>query len=392
MSSYIKRQIEARQEAWHAAKALLDRAAAEGRDLTLEEEQSYLRMNADIDKRGQVIADLQAAEAREADIAASMLTAPEVRSESRIEVVRSDADIIRALASGEIRSYTFERRDLNKTDDSSLLPQTFYDVMQENMTTVGPMLDGRYVTLLNTASGEDIKVPVESTRPAATAIAEATAITPLDPTFSSLTLKAQKVAVLTKVSRELLTDSGIDLQAYLGRALGISLGIKVNNLLTVGTGTVEPKGIMDAAGSGTAGTATTGAFTADNLIDLAHSVDGAYARMGAVWMMRRATLGAVRKLTDAGGYIYQPAATVGVPDSLLGFPIVENPDVAAIGSANKSVGFGWSGSYHSRVVGGLEIARSDDAYFNTDEIGFRATIRVWGDLGQSGAFKYFKAP
>ena len=114
--------------------------------------------------------------------------------------------------------------------------------------------------------------------------------------------------------------------------------------------------------------------------------------MGAIWMMRRATMGSVRKLTDAGGYIYQPAATVGVPDNLLGFPIVENPDVAAIGSANKSVGFGWAGSYHTRVVGGLEIARSDDAYFNTDEIGFRATIRVWGDLGQSGAFKYFKAP
>jgi len=393
MSSYLQRQIEARQEAWHAAKSLLDRAASEGRDLSAEEEQSYQRMMADIDKRAQVVADLQAAEAREADIAASMTLAPEVRAEGRIQPVRSDADIIRALASGEIRSYTFERRDLNKTDDSSLLPQTFYDVMQENMTTVGPMLDGRYVTLLNTASGEDIKVPVESTRPAATAIAEATAITPLDPTFSSLTLKAQKVAVLTKVSRELLTDSGIDLQAYLGRALGIALGIKVNNLLTVGTGNmVEPKGIMDAAGSGVAGTATTGAFTADNLIDLAHSVDGAYARMGAIWMMRRATMGSVRKLTDAGGYIYQPAATVGVPDNLLGFPIVENPDVAAIGSANKSVGFGWAGSYHTRVVGGLEIARSDDAYFNTDEIGFRATIRVWGDLGQSGAFKYFKAP
>ena len=289
MSSYLQRQIEARQEAWHAAKSLLDRAASEGRDLSAEEEQSYQRMMADIDKRAQVVADLQAAEAREADIAASMSLAPEVRAEGRIQPVRSDADIIRALASGEIRSYTFERRDLNKTDDSSLLPQTFYDVMQENLTTVGPMLDGRYVTLLNTASGEDIKVPVESTRPAATAIAEATAITPLDPTFSSLTLKAQKVAVLTKVSRELLTDSGIDLQAYLGRALGIALGIKVNNLLTVGTGTAEPRGIMDAAGSGVAGTATTGAFTADNLIDLAHSVDGAYARMGAVWMMKRAT-------------------------------------------------------------------------------------------------------
>jgi HK97 family phage major capsid protein len=392
MQDYLQRQIDARQSAWHAAKSLLDAAAAEKRDLTAEEEQSYQRMIEDIDVRAQKIKDLQGALAREADIQASVASAPEVRG--GLTVVRNDADILRQLATGEIRSHVFgwESRDLNKTDDSSLLPQTFYQILQENMQTVGPMLDGGIVTLITTASGEDIKVPVETTRPAATAIAEATAITPLDPTFSSLTLKAQKVAVLTKVSRELLTDSGIDLEAYLGRALGISLGIKVNNLLTVGTGTVEANGIMTAAGSAPAGTSTTGVFTADNLIDLAHSVDGAYARMGAVWMMRRATMGAVRKLTDAGGYIFQPAATVGVPDTLLGFPIVENPDVAAVGSAARSVGFGWAGSYHTRVVGGIEIARSDDAYFNTDEIGFRATIRVWGDLGQSGAFKYFKAP
>ena len=136
MSAYLARQIEARQEAWHAAKSLLDRAASESRDLSGEEEQSYQRMMEDIDKRGQVIADLQAAEAREADIAASVITAPEVRG-NRIEVARTDADIVRSLAAGEMRSYTFERRDLNTTDDSSIVPQSFYDVIQENLVTVG---------------------------------------------------------------------------------------------------------------------------------------------------------------------------------------------------------------------------------------------------------------
>jgi hypothetical protein len=58
---YLKRQVEARQQAWHAAKALLDSAAAEGRDLTAEEQEQYDRMNADIDQRSQRIEDLQAA-------------------------------------------------------------------------------------------------------------------------------------------------------------------------------------------------------------------------------------------------------------------------------------------------------------------------------------------
>jgi HK97 family phage major capsid protein len=386
---YLKRQVEARQQAWHAAKALLDHAAAEGRDLTAEEEAQYARINEDIDSRSQRISDLQAAEARAKDIEASLVDAPEVRAQAAFR--SSDNEMIRKLVSGEVRSYTFERRDLNTSDDSSVVPQSFYDVIQEKLVTVGPMLDGGIVTLLNTASGEDIKVPVESSRPLATAIAEGTTITALDPTFTSLTLKSEKVAVLTKVSRELLQDSGIDTVSYLGRTLGTSIGIKVNNLLTLGTGTTEPNGVSVAAGSGvTGGTGVAGAPTADNLIDLAHSVDGAYVRQGARFMMRRSTMGTVRKLKDsAGQYLYVPAATAGMADSFMGIEIVENPDIAATATSAKSVLFGWFGSYHVRQVGGIEVARSDDAYFASDQIGFRLTIRIWGDLGQSDAVKYY---
>jgi len=387
---YLAQQVEARKTAWHAAKALLDSAAAESRDLTAEEEQSFARINADIDARSQRIEDLQGVASRAADIEAAVATAPEVREDRALREA-SDFDVVRALATGEVRTATFERRDLNTSDDSQVVPQSFYAILQEKMQYQGPMLDANFVTQLNTAGGEDIKVPVEASRPAATAIAEATAITALDPTFSNITLKSQKVAVLTKVSRELLTDSGIDIVSYLAGSLGKSIGIKANNLLTVGTGTVEAKGVVTAAGSGVVGgTAVTGAFTADNLIDLAHSVDSDYVRQGAGFMMKRSSLGALRKLKDtAGQYLYVPAASVGTPDAFAGFPVYENPDMAAAGLGAKSVLFGHFGSYHVRQVGGIEVARSDDAYFASDEVGFRVTLRLWGDLGQSDAVKYF---
>ena len=387
---YLAQQVEARKTAWHAAKALLDGAAAESRDLTAEEEQSFARINADIDARSQRIEDLQGVASRAADIEAAVATAPEVREDRALREA-SDFDVVRALATGEVRTATFERRDLNTSDDSQVVPQSFYAILQEKMQYQGPMLDANFVTQLNTAGGEDIKVPVEASRPAATAIAEATAITALDPTFSNITLKSQKVAVLTKVSRELLTDSGIDIVSYLAGSLGKSIGIKANNLLTVGTGTVEAKGVVTAAGSGVVGgTAVTGAFTADNLIDLAHSVDSDYVRQGAGFMMKRSSLGALRKLKDsAGQYLYVPAAAVGTPDSFAGFAVYENPDMAAAGLGAKSVLFGHFGSYHVRQVGGIEVARSDDAYFASDEVGFRVTLRLWGDLGQSDAVKYF---
>lgn len=390
MNEYLNRQVEARQSAWHAAKALLDAAAAENRDLSAEEEQSYQRMMTDIDERGQRIKDLQAAEARAVEIESAREAAPDTRGLREVRPERA-ADQLRALLRGDIRELSFERRDLNTTDDNEVVPTGFFAEIQKIMTTVGPMMDPNVVRVINTDGGNDLPVPVQATRPVGTAIAEATAITPLDPTFNSVTLKAKKIAVLTKVSNELLADQGVDIESFLAEDLGIALGVKANALLTTGTGTVEPNGIVTAAAAGgTGGTGVVGVFTADNLIDLAHAVDGAYLRNGAGWMMRRSSIGSVRKLKDtAGQYLFTPAATVGSPDLLLGAPIYDNPDVAATGTAVKSVVFGGLRQYMTRIAGGLTLARSEDRYFDEDSIAIRATIRVWGDIGQSAGIKYF---
>ena len=71
MKEYIGRQVEQRQRAWEAAKALLDKAAAEKRDLTAEEEQSYQRINADLNERAARIEALKADAEREAKIEAA---------------------------------------------------------------------------------------------------------------------------------------------------------------------------------------------------------------------------------------------------------------------------------------------------------------------------------
>lgn len=389
MSDYIARQVEERNRAWHAAKELLDAATAEKRDLAAAEQESYDRIMEDMARRDQVIKSMLDDEKRAADIEEATKGHREARGGGH-PAIATDAEVLRKLATGELRSHTFESRALNTTDDSSVVPQGFYSQIAELMTTVGPMLDPSIVNVVTTDGGNDIKWPVQSTRPTATAIAEATSIADLDPTFSSITLKSKKVAVLTKVSHEVLADSGIDLASFLSEQIGISLGIKCNALLTVGTGTVEPNGIVTAAGTGVSGTASA-AFTADNLIDLCHAVDSAYIRRGGGWMMRRTSLGALRKLKDnSGRYLFEPAATAGTPDLLLGYPIHDNPDVLAPAADTKSVVFGNFKSYLVRRVGGLELARSEDAYFATDEVGFRATVRIWGDLGQSGAVRYYR--
>jgi len=391
MQQFIDRQVELRNRAWEEAKSLLDHAATEARDLSGEEQAQYDRIVADIDRYDESILRFRNDAEREARAAEERIEVPTV-SMSKIET-NTDNDVLRSLLTGEMRRHTFETRgtagDMSTTQDAELVPQGFYDQIQTILRYTGPAFQPGLYTILNTASGNDIKVPRQTAFSSATATAEGAQFAVNNPTGESFTLKAQKVGVLLRTSSEIIQDSGIDLVSYLARQAGEAVGYKVNDLLAVGTGTDQPKGIFDAAGSGVTGGTATGAFTADNLIDLIHSVDSAVAaRPATALQMSRATLGAVRKLKDGDGrYLFEYGAA-GEP-RILGERIVENPFAPAVAASAKSVIYGDMSSYHVRQVGGIEVARSDDFAFDTDEVVWRVSMRVWGDLGQSANVKYF---
>jgi HK97 family phage major capsid protein len=393
MKQYLDRQVELRNRAWEEAKSLLDHAATESRDLSGEEQAQYDRIVGDIDRYDESIQRFRADADREQRASEARIDIPVAPQQATVE---SDNDVLRSLLTGERRNHTFENRatatPMSTSADAELVPQGFYAVIQEILRYTGPAFQPGLYTILNTASGNDIKVPRQTAFSAATATAEGAQFAVSNPTGESFTLKAQKVGVLLKTSREIIEDSGIDLVSYIARQAGEAVGYKVNDLLATGTGGgTQPNGIFVAAGSGvTGGTAVGGAFTADNLIDLLHSVDSAVAaRPATALQMNRATLGAVRKLKDGDGrYLFEYGAA-GEP-RILGERIVENPFAPAIGTSNKSVIYGDMSSYHVRQVGGIEVARSDDFAFDTDEVVWRVAIRIWGDLGQSANVKFFR--
>jgi HK97 family phage major capsid protein len=389
VSDYIKRQHDLRQAAWHEAKHLLDAAAAENRDLTAEEQETYDRISGELDSRAAIIEQLKADEERAARLDA---VAAEVRTDEAPAGDDGDAEAIRALARGEVRSYNFEKRDVLTSSTGAPVPTSFYDQVIMRARLVGPMLD--VSTVLNTAGGETLQVPrLNAYSSSSTVTPQGETFTEQDPTFSAFTeLKAFKYGFLIQVSREMIEDSGVDLLGFLAEQVGNGLGYNVQNALTNGTGTVQPQGIVGAAGSGiTGGTGVTGAFTADNLIDLYYSLDGA-ARLlpGVGWMMNGASIGAVRKLKDtAGQYIFQPSLDGNARDLLLGRPVYENPHMANPGTAVKSVLVGHLPSYFVRTVGGIRLDRSDEYAFNADLITFRASMRCDGALPQPSHIKTF---
>jgi HK97 family phage major capsid protein len=256
---------------------------------------------------------------------------------------------------------------------------------------VGPMLETS--TILNTAGGENLQIPSLSAYSTGTVSSEAALIGESDPTFNAFkTLGAYKYSFLTQISREMVEDAGVDILGFLATQTGNALGYAVNGALTTGTGTVQPTGIVTAAGSGiTGGTGVSGAFTADNLIDLVYSVDTAGRTLpGTGWQMNAKAISAVRKLKDnAGQYLFSPSLSADARDLLLGYPIFENPAIVDPATSAKSVIFGHLPSYFARTVGGLRLDRSDDYAFQNDLITFRATMRVDGNLIQTSHVKYF---
>ncbi|WP_406398805.1 phage major capsid protein [Streptomyces uncialis] len=401
MSEYIKRMQERRAQLWEQAKALLDTAEAAGRDLSGEEEQTYQKLNADIDQIDVRAKDLAEAEqrARDADAAFSgLLARPETPAMRNGDGQDSE---LRRWARGEIRGVDVTPpqgvafRDLTKgtaTAGGNTVPTTFYGRLMAHLIEVSGIMTAD-PTVLNTAAGETIEVPVTTAHSTAALTAEATALTESDPAFAKRTLGAYKYGVLLQAARELLTDTGVDLEGYLAMQAGRALGNAFGAHAITGTGTNQPTGVITSATTGkTGGTGVTGAFTADDLIDLFYSVIGPYRNSASCgWLMRDTTMGAVRKLKDTQGqYLWQPSIQAGVPDTLLSKPVHTDPNVAAVGLSAKSVAFGDFSQYFVRLAGGVRFERSDDYAFNTDLVTYRAIVRADGlTIDQTGAIKVF---
>jgi HK97 family phage major capsid protein len=381
MSEFIKTQQELRANLTEQIRDVIEDAEKASRGLDTAELEKIDRIEADIRRADEAIAMATRNEERsvEASVAAKGFALPAAEE-------RSASAILRDIAATR-GSHTFEKRTL--TPSANTVPKSFYDEVFDVARLVGPMLDvGQRI---NTASGEDLTLPLLTAYSTATLVAAAGTVAASDPTYSSITLGAYKYGLLIPVANELITDAGFDISAHLAEQAGNGLGFAVNSQLTTGTGSDQPNGIVTAAGTGiTGGTGVTGQFTADNLIDLQYSLDGAARRLpGVAYMANGSSIGKMRKLKDDNGaYLY--TVNVGQPDSFAGYSVIENPAIASTGTAAASVLFGHLPSYKVRVAGGIQVATSTDYAFNTDVTTFRVMMRVDGDLTHQSHVKYFK--
>ena len=376
--SFVKTQEEVRANLIMQVRDTIDAAEAEGRGLDAAEQEKLSRIEEDIRKADEMIAVAKRNEERAVEVA-------EAAREVAVPAEAEERDIFRAMARGEIRGYSFAPETRATLVPSvNTVPVSFLDRVYSLARAVGPMLETSEV--ITRASGESLRLPVLTAYGTASQTAAGSTISDAEPTFSSILLSPYKQAGLVPIANELIADAGFDLEATIAEAVGNSIGFQVNTLATTGTGTVEPTGIVNAAGSGVASTATS--LAADDIIGLAYQLDSAARRLpGVGYMVNTQTLGDIRKLKDGAGNYVLDVAGNGGETSILGFPVVENPAMSAVGSGVKSVLFGHLPSYKIATTG-LDFAVSTDAQFEKDVTVYRWTYRFDGNLSHASHVKY----
>ena len=393
----IQAAFEARQSAVSSLRELADET--QGRDFTAEEAQTYERQNQDIDALDARIqtglSDLEreakAAEAIESFRSLNALTTP---VESAVDPKTSDQDLFRQLINGEIRGFDSrpEQRDLTigggATTGGALVTSTLYDRVIELFTENGAALRAG-ATLLETERGEDMLIPTVTAYSTGAKVAEAGTINEADPAFASTTLSVYKYAAIVQASSELLQDNGVgnfNIFNFIGDQGGAAVARAWSAALTTGDGTGDPQGFNRCAIGVTAASAT--AITANEIIDLQHSITAPY-RAGAAFVMNDSTLGAIRKLVDGNGqYIWQPGLQVSSPDRLLGAEVHTDPNMAAIATGNWPIVYGnFTSGYFARIAGGVRVESSNAPGFANDLESFRFIVRGGGCLVDLNALR-----
>lgn len=427
----VKDLNEARMKLWHRGKELLDTALEDGRTLSQEELNNYDEINeaiSRVDQTRDAMLKSEKAEREFEEVNAELrrVTTPVERNDQETK----DRRMLDSFFRREIRSpgpnklnidlqasarlYDGVRMggrgaelrallgDSGASGGSLTIPTTVANTVYAYLTASVAMRRMN-TTILTTDSGNPINFPRVGTHGIATQVAtQNTAFAGSDVVLSQMQLQAYDAGQLYAVANDLLQDSGVDLLGLVGRNLGRAIGQLTAQWYVTGTGSGQPQGVMTAGAAGASGTIATGGSlilgssgqVLEKLIDFQYSVVDSYRVNGAEWLMRDLTGATIRKIRDGAGgtvgqFVWQPSPTVGLiggqPDTFLGDPVYFDPNVASMASDAKVAAYGDFSAYYIRDVSGFQLERSDDLYFDKNQVAFRGLLRTDGDLIDTNA-------
>jgi len=225
------------------------------------------------------------------------------------------------------------------------------------------------------SNGEPIKVPSLSSMGTPSYVAEGSLIPEVSASTSEISLlpsTVQSVKIITRVSRELMRQSIVNVDNAFSQKMVSDVARVLDEAMWNGAGTAgAPRGIANFAGVTSAGTAG-GTVTADTLYDIQELAFDAHVDFGrARWAMSPKNLTRVRKLEDSTGQKFlSPSLATGAPATLLGcgYTVTTHlPDSVILFFDPAQVAVGMDDRASVTIL--------DQTYAEYDEVGLRVTAR-----------------
>ncbi|MDX3056669.1 phage major capsid protein [Streptomyces sp. NE06-03E] len=226
-------------------------------------------------------------------------------------------------------------------------------------------------TQVNT-SAHTYKVPILASDVPAGAVAEGAEITPGDAVFTELNVTPAKFAGLSIVSREVADDSNPSASTEVGKSIARQIAHSVDHALFNVMSAPNPAGL--AALSGISEVDAPAAFTDLDPFHEAISLSEAAGGNITAWVANPSTLLPLNQLKDAEGSarnLLNAAPTEAGRSTILGRAVFASSHVP------DGVVYGISGEDLQIVVReGTRLDIDNSAYFSSDRVGVRGTMRV----------------
>lgn len=394
MNERIRALMNKRAVAMTAARAILDKAHGENRDMTPEELTQYNGHDADIDKLTQDITREERMAERETQFAGSAngdqnpanRSQPgqrENRAEDRTNSPEYRQSVLRYLIAGvndgsviadrrqdEVRSILGVSLTGPGATGGILAPATLERTLLDFTAQYNVMRSLASVR----SSNSDVEIPYATNRAVAYHLDEGADLTASKPDWAKLSMGAHKAGALSIVTNEAMQDMFIDLENWIRDDFGVAFGTLEETDFVNGTGIKQPRGfLLDATKGLDAASAT--AITADELIDLQHALKRQF-RKNATWLMNDATVKLIRKLKGSDNqYLWQPGLKEGQPDTLLSRPLVTSDEMPTATAGKQAIAYGDFKWYRILDRRGLYFQRLNELYAVSGQVGFLAYRR-----------------
>jgi HK97 family phage major capsid protein len=222
------------------------------------------------------------------------------------------------------------------------------------------------------------------------------------PTIGKWRIPVHIIDTEPKATQQLLDDAAIDVEAWLGAKVGSKIGRFENAEFVTGaankilgfaagyTMTLDSGAGVSWGEIGYVATGVSSDFAASNPADKLHELVGALKvdyLANARFVTRRTVVTKMRKFKDANGlYLLQPSLVLGVPDAVMGYPLLRAEDMPTLANNSKSLAFGdFAQAY--QIVDRQQLRVLRDPYTAKPYVKFYTTKRTGGGVVNYEAIK-----